>query len=227
MRNRKLLVGVGLIAALVIPATIVFANHSFPDVATSAFYHDSVAAVKKAGIASGYPDGKYRPGNAVTRGEMAVFLNRLGALGKVQGKPTAPVVDAISVNGMFIQGEEELDPSDGLAGVVLNGGAASECVTVSAGPNNFNTYSVVYQLFQTPVGINPEEVNVQIQDDPTTPTDGTWKICFRRITSTPTPNLLQGRYHLYFQFTVFIGQGIWASGASASEASQSPARAGR
>ena len=224
MRNRKLLVGVGLIAALLVPATMVFANHSFSDVPTSAFYHDSVSAIKNAGITSGCTTTKYCPNSSVTRGQMAVFLNKLGALGKVQGKATAPVVDAISVNGHFIQGEEELDPNDGLPGVVLTGGAASECATVDAGPNDFNTYSVVYQLFQTPATINPEEVNVQIRDNPSAPTDGTWDICFRRITGG---NLVAGRYHLYFQFTVFIGQGIFASGASASDASQSPARAGR
>jgi hypothetical protein len=221
MRNRKLVVGVALIAALVIPATMVFANHTFSDVPTSAFYHDAVAAVKNAKITAGCTTTKYCPNSAVTRGQMAVFLDKLGAL----SGDSAPVVDAISVNGMFIQGEEELDPTDQQLGVDLNGGAKSECATgASAGENAFNTYSVVYTLFATPATINPEEVNVQIRDNSATPDDQVWDICFYRITAG---NLPAGRYHLYFQFTVSIGQGIFGSGASAADASQSRARAGR
>lgn len=221
MRNRKLVIGVGLIASLVIPATMVFANHTFPDVPTSAYYHDAVAAVKNANITAGCTTTKYCPDSAVTRGQMAVFLNKLGALS--QG--TTPVVDAISVNGTFIQGEIEVDPNDpGQTGVVLPA-TKSACVTVDAGPNAFNTYSVVYQLFQTPVGINPEEVNVQLRDDPAAPNDETWQICFYRITAG---NLVAGRYQLYFQFSVFIGQGIFASEASAADARNgSPQRPGR
>jgi hypothetical protein len=222
MRNRKLVVGVALIALLMIPATLVFATHTFRDVPTSAFYHDSVAAIRNAGITSGCTSTRYCPNSAVTRGQMAVFLDKLGAL----SGDSAPVVDALSINGHFIQGEIELDPTDpGQTGVVLAGGAKTECETVDAGPNNFNTYSIVYQLFQTPATINPEEVNVQVRDNPSAPTDGTWELCFARVT---TGNLVAGRYQLYFQFTVFIGQGIFGAGAAASDASTDPpARAGR
>jgi hypothetical protein len=226
MRDRKLVVGVALAALLMIPATMGSATHSFSDVATSAFYHDSVAAIANAGITGGCGGSKYCPNSPVTRGQMAVFLNRLGALGNVGGQPTTPVVDALSVNGHFIQGEIEIDPNDpGMTGLVLAGGAKSECETVDAGPNAFNTYSIVYQLFATPGGVNPEEVNVQLRDDSSTPNDETWQVCLYRITAG---NLPAGRYQLYFQFTVFIGQGIFGAGVSASDASsRTPARAGR
>ena len=36
----------------------------------------SIDAVYEAGITAGYPDGTYRPSNAVTRGQMATFLTR-------------------------------------------------------------------------------------------------------------------------------------------------------
>jgi hypothetical protein len=223
MRNRKLVIG-AVVIALLVPGAMVFANHDFSDVATTSPWHDSVSAIRNAGITAGCTPTKYCPDSSVTRGQMAVFLNKLGALGKVKGVATKPVVDALSVNGFFIQGDIEADPTEeGQTGIVLNGGGKSECATVSAGPNSFNTYSVVYQLFQTPVGLNPEEVNVQVRDDPATPEDQTWDLCFYRIT---TGNLSAGRYELYFQFTVFIGQGRF-SGASTASSSDAPPRAGR
>ncbi len=37
-------------------------------------HEDGIAAIVSAGITSGYPDGTYRPGENVTRGQMATFL---------------------------------------------------------------------------------------------------------------------------------------------------------
>lgn len=227
MRSRKIVISTALIAVLVVPATMVFASHQFTDVPTSSPYHDSIAAVKNAGITAGCTSTKYCPNDPVTRGQMAVFLNLLGALGKVKGKPTLPVVDALSVNGQFIQGEVEADPTDETkTGIVLTGGQPTECKTVSAGENLFNTYSIVYTLFKTPVGINPEQVNVQVRDDPSAAAedDHVWDVCFAKVTSG---NLVGGRYELYFQFTVSIGQGRFSGASASSSSTSTPARAGR
>ena len=48
----------------------------FVDVPIDAWYCPYVQALKNAGITTGYPDGTYRPDEAVTRAEMAVFLDR-------------------------------------------------------------------------------------------------------------------------------------------------------
>lgn len=48
---------------------------TFADAASTVFA-DAVAAVAAAGIAGGFPDGTFRPGAAVTRGQMATFLVR-------------------------------------------------------------------------------------------------------------------------------------------------------
>ena len=47
----------------------------FSDIATST-HREAVRAVADAGITRGYPDGTFRPGDVVTRGQMAAFLAR-------------------------------------------------------------------------------------------------------------------------------------------------------
>ncbi len=46
---------------------------AFTDVADTT-HEDGIAAIVLAGITSGYPDGTFRPGEDVTRGQMATFL---------------------------------------------------------------------------------------------------------------------------------------------------------
>lgn len=48
----------------------------FPDVPSNLWYSSAVARLVELGITTGYPDGTYRPNALVTRGEMAVFLDR-------------------------------------------------------------------------------------------------------------------------------------------------------
>ena len=53
---------------------------TFGDVPTNHAFFPFVEALVKAGITSGCGAGTYCPDNAVTRGQMAVFLSRLGGL---------------------------------------------------------------------------------------------------------------------------------------------------
>ncbi|MDH3248168.1 MAG: S-layer homology domain-containing protein, partial [Acidimicrobiia bacterium] len=48
----------------------------FPDVPANVWYTDAVARMVELGITTGYEDGTYRPNASVSRGEMAVFLDR-------------------------------------------------------------------------------------------------------------------------------------------------------
>lgn len=50
--------------------------HSFTDVKGNDVKAKYIQAVSDAGIISGYPDGTFRPKETVTRGEMALFLQR-------------------------------------------------------------------------------------------------------------------------------------------------------
>lgn len=200
--RRRFLVLVAVTTALLaIPATYVWGSHIFPDVSSSAYYHDSVTAVFNAGVTSGFPDGKYHPNDPVTRGQMAVFLDKLGGLSLGPGGQPHPVVDALSVQGTqsyrFFQN------------VSLTGAGATACSPdIAVGPKaaNFGSYSLVFRLYQTPVGVNPEDVNVQLRDADD-PTPDNYQICLARIDGNPLPN---GLYRLFGTEMVFNGQNKYA-----------------
>jgi len=217
-RRRNVIIAV-VIAMLAIPATLVLASDTFGDVPTSAYYHDSVNAIANAGITSGcvVSPPKYCPNSSVTRGQMAVFLDKLGALSGGD-----PVVNALSVNGHFIQGDEE--------DFDLAGGASPQCATTDAGQNQFGSYSITYQLFDiaedSPPDLPPEKVNVQLIDDDDPPdVDGKthFQVCFATLDGSAVP---AGMYKTYFNFIVFVGQGLFGSASNASAASN-PARFAR
>lgn len=65
---------------------------AFSDVSDDVWYSNSIARIAELGIATGYTDGTYRPNGPVSRGEMAVFLDR--AFDAVAGGATrVPFVD--------------------------------------------------------------------------------------------------------------------------------------
>jgi hypothetical protein len=82
-RYRRRLLVVGVAALLLAVPVAVSANHVFSDVPTSSTYHTTVARLVGAGITGGCGGGKYCPNAAVTRGQMAAFLNR--GLGRAAG----------------------------------------------------------------------------------------------------------------------------------------------
>lgn len=68
----------------------------------------AIAAAAEAGLVSGFPDGTFRPGTVVTRGQMATFLQKgLGLEGcvpapfsDVTGSPHEPAVCAVAARGI-------------------------------------------------------------------------------------------------------------------------------
>lgn len=50
---------------------------AFPDVPPSNSHYPSVNGASQAGLASGFPDGTYKPSSGVRRDQMATFVNRL------------------------------------------------------------------------------------------------------------------------------------------------------
>jgi uncharacterized repeat protein (TIGR01451 family) len=56
-------------------------EYTFPDVPPQHWAWRHVEATKLGGVVGGYPDGNYYPDNAVTRGQMAVFVSRAMAGG--------------------------------------------------------------------------------------------------------------------------------------------------
>ena len=76
-----LVLGVLIVAVFLSGRGIVLASHQFTDVPDSAGYHDFVDFLVDNGLTSGCGAGLYCGGNAVTRGQMAIFLKRLALLG--------------------------------------------------------------------------------------------------------------------------------------------------
>jgi hypothetical protein len=72
-----LAVGVLIVALHHLAGGVALANHNCSDVPTSAGYHDFVDFLVENGITSGCGSGLFCPGNAVTRGQMAIFLQKL------------------------------------------------------------------------------------------------------------------------------------------------------
>jgi hypothetical protein len=76
VRAMRRLTVVGIVALMLAVPVAVSANHLFSDVPTSNTYHTTVARLAGAGLTGGCGGGKYCPNAAVTRGQMAAFLNR-------------------------------------------------------------------------------------------------------------------------------------------------------
>ena len=83
-RARRRLRGLTVLAAALLALglpTAILANHIFTDVPTSGTFHNVISNVYGARITTGCGVGKYCPTNAVTREQMAGFLNR--GLGRI------------------------------------------------------------------------------------------------------------------------------------------------
>jgi len=85
---------------MIVTANFVCVQPPFSDVPCDYWAAEAITAAKNAGVIEGYPDGLYRPGWAVDRGAMAVYIARAIAGGQDQipqpdaGEPTFPDVPA-------------------------------------------------------------------------------------------------------------------------------------
>ena len=123
-RPRRLFGPVAAVAAVAIAFPLgVLAAITFSDVpVTNPFYSD-IQAIANAGVTTGCGGGKYCPEANVTRGQMAAFMNRLGAL----GADKTPVVNADKLDGYdstsflrdyTVVAQTETVPADGSSWVV-------------------------------------------------------------------------------------------------------------
>ena len=78
-RRRRLVIA-GLALALTLPG-VALASHIFADVPDSSPFHADISRVYGARVAAGCGGGNYCPSTAVTRDQMAAFLNRVGSRG--------------------------------------------------------------------------------------------------------------------------------------------------
>jgi hypothetical protein len=77
------LVAVTVAVVVLAAGTGALAGGGFTDVGPSHPFRQEILAIRDAGITTGFEDGTYRPGQAVSRGAMAAFMGR--GFGRVQG----------------------------------------------------------------------------------------------------------------------------------------------
>lgn len=179
-------------AALVAPATL-WASDRFRDVPADSTFHDEINALADAGVTRGCDVDRYCPAEDVTRGQMAGFLTRLGAL----DEGMEPVVDAATVQGLQVLADQVTVRIENAEG------NDEECIpqTSSLGADiDFPAYTVTYQLFAATDagGQIPSDVNVALRYTDEVPEPGRHLLCFRRVDGQTLP---AGVYSLYRQET--------------------------
>ena len=96
MKSRKLFITAGALTAGMVAVTGVSANTGFTDVVESDSHYENILALQKAGVINGYPDGTFKPGKAVTRGQAAKML--VGAFALEKGQVDSPFTDVAASN---------------------------------------------------------------------------------------------------------------------------------
>jgi hypothetical protein len=105
------------------------AAHRFADVPTGHTFHADIDALVTAGITAGCGGANYCPDDLVTRGQMAAFMNRLGAL--APGRP--PVVNADRLDGHHANALGRIAQATSTTNVVLSSATTTlSTVTINA-----------------------------------------------------------------------------------------------
>lgn len=204
--SRPVLLTILVTALLAFPMGIVLASHQFSDVPNSNPFHADVDALVDSGVTAGCGGGKYCPNNSVTRGQMAVFLNKLGAL----GAGTLTNVDALSVNGIV--------PEFANTTLTVSASEASHCEvrTNATGASDFVAFVQLispatpsaidnYAYWVTYDGVDPDEFNV----------------C---VSTVSGGNLPTGQYVVQIGTLEFIGQQLFSSTSGARKAERVAAK---
>jgi hypothetical protein len=124
----------GLIITVLIALVLAFpvgalASHQFADVPTGSTFHGDIDALVDAGVTAGCGSGNYCPNDPVTRGQMAAFMNRLGALapGRV------PVVNADRLDGYHANALSRVAQTTSSTQILLNSATTTlSTVTINA-----------------------------------------------------------------------------------------------
>ncbi len=122
------------------------------------------------GIVSGYPDGTYRPGNPVSRGQLAKMVSN--SAGYNEAHTTATFVD-VPVGSTFFQFVERL-ASRGFVSGYACGGVGEPCPGTYFRPNAFVTRAQTAKIVATARGYAPPPPGQQTFQD-IAPTSTFWQ----------------------------------------------------
>lgn len=119
-----------LVGGLVVAPSAAYAAHRYTDVPDNSIYASAVERLTAAGVIEGCTDTTYCPGADISRGQMALLLDRMSGNGDV-----APSVDAATLMGFT---PEQLRGAKGDAGATGpqgdTGAAGSQGVQGVVGP---------------------------------------------------------------------------------------------
>lgn len=118
--RRRLRWAIPVVILLAIPPTVL-AAHSFSDVPTEHPFHTAISNLAGSGVTLGCGGGNYCPSNAVTRDQMAGFLNRgLGRATGIEGTTTF-----LTAQSSYVATASIVSGNPGGAGFVLVTGSVT------------------------------------------------------------------------------------------------------
>lgn len=101
MNNKILIVLGALVLALSIPLSSVYAKtQPFPDVPATKHFAEAVNELAERNIIGGYPDGTFKPGNSITRGQAAAIIAKMTKLDTTNVKDPK-FKDVTTANGYY------------------------------------------------------------------------------------------------------------------------------
>ncbi|MEO8285692.1 MAG: S-layer homology domain-containing protein [Chloroflexota bacterium] len=99
-------------------------NTGFPDVPAGSTFYSSIKCLVCNDIVSGYPDGTFRPGNFLTRGQLSKIVSNAAGL---TGAPTGQRFQDITAGSTFYNFVDRLAARDFISGYPC-GGPGEQCV---------------------------------------------------------------------------------------------------
>ena len=102
MRKKLLMILGALLLACSLPLSGTFAesNERFTDVPSSKHYAEAVYELAERKIIGGYPDGTFKPGNSITRGQAAAIIAKMIGLDTTNVKNPG-FKDVSTANGYY------------------------------------------------------------------------------------------------------------------------------
>lgn len=117
---------------------------SFIDVGKTSAVYDGVIKAQAAGIISGYTDGRFRAGEIISRGDMAIMLDRA-----LQYKSSFPNKVTLTYSDKGLIGKSALEPVQRLTYYKIMGALSGTSFSAETTGNRLETVLSIYQLLNT------------------------------------------------------------------------------
>lgn len=148
MKNFLTVCAMFLLACSMPVASIAASTQSFPDVPASKHFAEAVNELAARNIIGGYPDGTFKPGNSITRGQAAAIIVKLTKLESANVKDPK-FKDVTTANGYYKA-----------IAILAEKGVINGYGDGRFGPNDFITRaqmaSIIIKAFELPLYRDPD-----------------------------------------------------------------------